>query len=59
MAAWPIKFVEGSKFAKKNRNTDSNYRRKITKKPEEIVNFKLNGKTGAVGEGNDMFMVSR
>ena len=56
MAAWPIKFVEGSKFAKK-RNSDSNYRRKITKKPEEIVNFKLNGKAGAVGERNDMFMV--
>ena len=49
MAAWPIKFVEGSKPAKKRKKLIQIYRRKITKKPEEIVNFKLTGKTGGIG----------
>ena len=44
MVAWPIKFVEGSKPAK-NLKLIQNYRRKITKQPEEIVN----GKMGAIG----------
>ena len=33
----------------KNVKPIQNYRRKITKKPEEIVNFNFNGKTGAIG----------
>ena len=47
---WSLRwlFVEGSKLAKK-RKTDSKLPKKITKKPEEIVNFKLNGKTDAIG----------
>ena len=39
MTAWPIEFVKGSKPAKKNEKLIQNYRRKITKKSEEIILF--------------------